>query len=459
MRFSFRSKNALRSLTVVAAAGLTTIGLAACSGGGGAASAGSATSGSISWWGWTPTEAAQANQLIADFNKTYPNIKVTFKAVNISDWTSALRPALVSGKGPDVFEMQPGAYVQEFAPYAVDLTPTIKKALGPDYKSKVAPIGISGMTQDGKLTALSVGAVYAGTLWINQDLFAKYHLTPPTTLAQWESDCKTFKAAGVGCFAQGAAQEGFNQDTLQSIANSVDPGLWTKASKGTAKWDDPGIVQTLSIWKQLFTSGVMQPGALTAQQYPDVNNDFLTGKDAMVMMGTWYTQNATSATMASSIKAAGASGAKPFPAVPIPFPDVAGNGNTSELYGDADYGIAVYTKSQHQAAAETFAAWLATSKAGQQLVANQLDDIPALTGITPDFSQITLVDPSTQSQVVKSLMTKAATVTEPREALLSTDVQNAIQAAAQSVATGSASPQQAAETLQKAAVTAGETFK
>jgi nicotinamidase-related amidase len=50
-------------------------------------------------------------------------------------------------------------------------------------------------------------------------------------------------------------------------------------------------------------------------------------------------------------------------------------------------------------------------------------------------------------------------VTEPREALLSTDVQNAILAAAQSVATGSASPEDAANTLQKAAEAAGVTFK
>lgn len=458
MRFPFRSKKVLRSFAVVAAAGLATIGLAACSGGGGSASTGSATSGNITWWGWTPTENSQAQALISEFNKTYPNIKVSYKLVNISNWTSALRPALVSGQGPDVFDMQPGAYVTEFAPYAVDLTPTIKKALGSDYASKVAPVGISGMTTNGKLTALSVGAVYAGTLWLNQDLFNKNHLTAPKTLADWVSDCKTFKAAGVGCFAQGAAQEGFDQDTLQSIANSVQPGLWTKASKGTAKWDDPGIVQTLSIWKQLFSDGIMQPGALSAQQYPDVNNAFLTGKYAMVMMGTWYTQYSTQAAMTSAIGAAGVAGAKPFPIVPVAFPDVAGKGNVSEMYGDADYGLAVYTKSKHQAAAETFARWMATSSAGQQITANQLDDIPALKGVTPNFSQIKFVNTALQAQPVKSLLTRAATVTEPRESLLSTDVQNAILAAAQSVATGT-SPQKAAATLQKAAVAAGEKFK
>ena len=59
---------------------------------------------------------------------------------------------------------------------------------------------------------------------------------------------------------------------------------------------------------------------------------------------------------------------------------MAGTGNTAALYGDADYGIAVNTKSSHQAAATKFAVWLGTSAAGQQVVANALDDIAGAEG-------------------------------------------------------------------------------
>jgi ABC-type glycerol-3-phosphate transport system substrate-binding protein len=458
MRLSIRPKTALRSIAVLAAASLATVGLAACSTSS-SGNAGSATSGTITWEGWTPTDTATANLYIDAFEKQYPKIKVNYKLVNISDWVTALRPALASGKGPDVFDMQPGAYVTQFKGFAEDLTPVAKSALGADWKTKIAPIGVSGLTASGKLTSMPVGSVYAGMLWINKGLFDKYSLTPPTTLADWVKDCQVFKSHGQGCFVQGAAQEGFDQDTLQSIANSVEPGLWTKASTGDAKWSDPGIVKTLSIWKQLFTDGIMQSGAVGYQQYPDANNAFLTGKYAMVMMGTWYTQYSTKSALTAALGSAGTSGAQPFTMLPIAFPDVAGAGNTSEMYGDADFGLAVSTKSQHRAAAETFVKWMTTTKAGQQVVANQLNDIPSLNGVTPDFTKIALVDPSTQSQPVKDLIAKTATVTEPREALLSTDVQNAILAAAQSVATGKTSPQDAATTLQQAAVTAGETFK
>ena len=466
MKFTLRTRPHLRSLAVLAAATLA-LSLGACGGpvGGGGQGGdqqedqqgGSETSGTVNWWGWTPTDTATATGYIAAFNKEYPDIKVNYKLVSIPDWQAALTPALRSDSGPDVFDMQPGSYVSKYGSFAEDMTPVITKALGDDWQSKVAPAGVSGLTdEDGKLTALSVGAVYSGTLWINQGLFDKNNLKPPTTLDEWDKVCQEFKANDQGCFVQGAAGAGFDQDTLQAIANSVEPGLWTRASKGEAPWNSPGMVKTLDIWGQLFTRGIMQEGAVGYQQYPDANNDFLTGKYAMVMMGTWYTQYATDKAMTAALKAAGVSGAKPFPIVPMQFPDVAQAGNTSEMFGDADYGLAVSTKAKNKAAAETFVTWMTTSTVGQQAVADQLNDVPALKGIEPNFEQITFVDPAVQEAPVKDLLAKVAPVTQPRFALLSQDVQDAIFQAATSVATGKSTPEEAANTLQKSAEAAAK---
>ena len=459
MTFTLRRKS-LRSVAGLALVGLAFT-LGACGGpvGGGGQGGGqqegeqggSATSGTVNWWGWTPTDTATANGYIAAFNKEYPDIKVNFKLVSIPDWQAALTPALRSDSGPDVFDMQPGSYVEKYKSFTEDLTPVAEKALGPDWQSKVAPAGVSGLTADGKLTAMSVGAVYSGTLWINQGLFDKYNLKPPTTLDEWEKVCQEFKANNQGCFVQGAAGAGFDQDTLQTIANSVEPGYWTRASKGEAKWNEPAMVKTLDLWGQLFSRGIMQEGAVGYQQYPDANNDFLTGKYAMVMMGTWYTQYSTEKAMTAALKAAGVSGAKPFPIVPISFPDVAQTGNTPEMFGDADYGLSISTKAKNKAAAETFVTWLTTSQAGQQAVADQLNDVPALKGIEPNFEQIAFVDPAVQEAPVKELLAKVATVEQPRFALLNQDVQDAIFQAATSVATGKSTPEEAANTLQQAA--------
>ncbi len=432
------------TVAVVAVAALALVG---CSSGG---SAGSATSGSITWWGFTP-QPTSATQYIKAFNEKYPKIKVTFKQIAIDQYDAAIRPALASRVGPDVYDVAPGGGIASVALYgknAVDLTDAVKGSLGSDWKSKVAPIGINSLTQQGKLKALSVGSTFGGNLWINKDIFDKYGLKAPTTLDEWANVCKVLKSHDQGCFVQGVGQVAFDQDTLQSIADSVKPGFWTSASKGDAKWDDSAMVQALTIWKQMFSNGIMPDGALGLQQYPDASNAFLGGKYDMVQMGTWYMQYATQDGAATAVGASGVSGAKPFNMVSIPFPDVAGKGNPSQMYGDSDYGLSVNAKSKNQAAAKTFVTWLTTSKQGQQLVANVLNDIPALKGIQPEWDSIKLVNQADQQPNLQELITTTGKVSEPRLSLVSSKLQEAIGVAATTVAAGQASPADAAKTLQ-----------
>ena len=437
---------------VCAAGTVAALGLAACDSSGDTP-AGSATSGSINWWGWTP-DAGPAKQYIELFNKEYPDIKVTYKQLAIADYDAALRPALASSVGPDVFGVAPGAAngsVEVYHVNAADLKPAVEKSLGAGWKDQLAPIGVDSMTVNGKLVGVSVGSTFAGIVWINKDLFDKFNVKPPTTLPEWEQACATFKANKVGCFVQGAAQTAFNEDTIQAISNNIEPGLWVKAIDGEVPWTHPTIVKAFGIWKQLFDKGIMQEGALGTQQYPDANNAFMSGKYAMVMMGTWYMQYATVPGMTAAISAAGVAAPKPFTQMAIPFPDVAGTGNVGGIYGDADYGLAVNAKSKNRAAATTFATWLGTSKAGQQLVANVLNNIPALTSVQTDWAAAQLVNADVQKPMLEELITKAGKTSEPRLATVSADLQTAIGEASTKLASGDATPEKAAQDLQAAA--------
>jgi raffinose/stachyose/melibiose transport system substrate-binding protein len=448
------NRRSRRSIPAVLIASFLILLATACAGGGSpSGNSGSATSANLTWWGWTPSVQV-AQQYISAFNKVYPKIHITFKMLTIAGYNAAIRPALASSVGPDIFDVAPGGAngsVETYAPDAVNLQPAVEKALGSGWQSKLAPIGVSSLMVGGKLAGISVGAVYSGTVWINENLFKQYNLTPPTTLSQWASDCATFKAHGVGCFVQGVGQTAFNEDTLQAISDDIAPGVWAKAIKGQVPWTSPVIVKALTIWKQMFSDGIMESGALGVQQYPDANNDFLSGKAAMVMMGTWYMQNTTKAGMSAGISGAGVAHPQDFTALPIPFPDVAGTGHPGALYGDSDYGLAVNSKSANQAAATTFAVWLGTSTAGQQQVANALDDIASLKGVVPNWSNIDLVDPSMQKPALSKLITNAATSSEPRLATVSPNLQLAIGTASTTVASGSATPAAAAATLAAAA--------
>ena len=294
----FNNRSRRRSLVSAAAVtAAVVVALSACSGATPEVED-SATSGSIDWWGWTP-EIGVGEQYIELFNEEFPDIEVNYKQVATADYDSVIRPALASNVGPDVFNMAPGGGIGSIQVYegsAIDLTPAITEALGDDWSSQIAELGPLGLTTEaGKLAALPIGSVFAGPVWINPTIFAEHGLTPPTTYEEWIDVCAKFAAEDQICFELGAGDAGFNQDLLHAIANSIEPGIWSKAVAGDAEWTDPALVQAMTIFEEMFHNGIIQEGAQGMQQYPDVNNDFLSGKTAMVMMGTWYMQYSTMA--------------------------------------------------------------------------------------------------------------------------------------------------------------------
>ncbi|MCO4239244.1 ABC transporter substrate-binding protein [Pseudarthrobacter sp. MDT3-28] len=415
---------------------------------------GSATEGTIQWWSWTPDNDL-AQREIAEFNKEFPNIKVTFKKVPNADYTGVLRPALASNDGPDVFTVAASGAVgpvNVFAPYAQDLTPAIAEKLGSDWKSQIAPTMADAFTVQGKLAGLPWAKQGAGKMWINKDLFDKYGLSAPTTLQEWVKVCETFRANGHGCFKEGVGGSGFDVDTLHSIANSVEPGAFTAAARGEKKWTDPAMVKAWEIFKQLSENGILDEGAVGVQQYPDVNNAFLTGKVPMVQMGYWYSQYATVNSLTAALSGAGVPADTPkITIVPVPFPDVAGKGNPSTVFSDPDAAQAVNTKSKSRNAATTFALWLGGSKAGQQVVANNVDSIPTLNGVEAAWDSVQLVNPEVQTPLLREFAKETAESTEPRQLSLAAVHIQAVIDANQALLTGQRSPSQVAEDVQSVA--------
>lgn len=409
----------------------------------------SETSGEVVWWGWTPGSPTN-EEYIAEFNKEYPDIKVTWKQTSIDNYDAAIKPALANGEGVDAFEVSAGSGnggIQVFGGQAIDLTDAVKKALGDDYEDKLSESSITTMTVNGQLKALGVGTVYAGNLWINQDLFDKYNVTIPTNYDEWKEACNIFKENGIDGFVQGAGQGAFNMDTFHAIADNVSPGTFTKASRGDVEWTDASIVKALELWKGLFDDGIMQKGALGIQQYPEANNLFMSQKAAMVMMGSWYTSNTLPDTMKSAIESA-SSTEEPFTMIPIDFPDIAGTGNTGSMFGDLDYATAVSATSSNVKAATTFATWLGTSEGGQQIIADSLNVVPSLKSATPNWDKIKLVNPDKQNEQVKNYIHNAMNSADnPRFGGINADMNQTMMDVLAGVAGGTMTPEDGAAQL------------
>src|SRR5258707_678295 len=58
---------------------------------------------SLTFGSWRTDDVAKINKIIAEFNKTYPNIEIKFDPTNPPDYNATLRLALENGTGPDIF--------------------------------------------------------------------------------------------------------------------------------------------------------------------------------------------------------------------------------------------------------------------------------------------------------------------------------------------------------------------
>ncbi|MBP5299159.1 MAG: carbohydrate ABC transporter substrate-binding protein [Lachnospiraceae bacterium] len=401
------------------------------------------------WWGWTPGSPLN-EQYIAEFNKSFPDVNITWKQTTVDDYDAAIKPALANGEGVDIFEVSAGSAnggVGIFGGQAISMEEALKNYLGEDYKDKLNEASLNSMTVNGELKALGVGTVYAGNLWINQDLFDKYNVKVPTNFEEWKAACDTFKANGIIGFVQGAGQGAFNMDTYHAICDNIEPGLFTKATRGEAEWTNPVFVQALDLWKKLFDEGIMQDGALGIQQYPEANNMFLSGQAAMVMMGSWYTMNCLPDTMRANMEAASSTD-EPFAMVPINFPDIAGTGNTGYVFCDIDYATAVSVNASDVQAATDFALWLGASEEGQQMIADSLNLVPVLKSVSPNWDNVVLTNPEKQNKPVQEYLTNAmANPDNPRFGGISADLNQAMMDVLAGVASGTLTSEDGAARL------------
>lgn len=451
--FRGRGSRAVRhAVAAFAAVGLSTA-LVACGGGGGGGSASkdSANSGKVVWWGWSP-DVTVADTWITAFNKVHPEIKVTYKNFENQAYGPALSPALRTNAGPDVYDMALGGGqfgVKTFGQYALDLLPAVEKNVGADWQKKYA-FDQKPFMDAGKLHALSIGGVAGGFLWVNQSLFTQLGVKVPTTYKEWVSACAVFRKAGKDCLTMGAAGgSGFTVETLHTIVNNVKPGLWAKAQLGQADWNDPAVVQGLTIFDRMHKDGIITPDALALKQYPDANNTFMSGKAAMVQMGTWYAQYARKAGAKVAMEGAGVKNPVPFVQLPANFPDVSGNGNKPVIFGETDYGLGVNAKSKNSEASKTFVTWMTGTTEGATTVANTIDLIPNLTGVQPKWDQIGLVKPAVQAPALTALWKRTSRPDEWRGQFATPEAGQALDQAVTSILEGSATPQKAADLLQK----------
>jgi len=337
---------------------------------------GSATTTLTIWENYgTEQNAVALKNLATAFTAANPSIKINVVSEPASNYFSLLQSRAITRNGPDMAVMWTGLYALQYSSFLSNLKGGVPAASLAKMESLnwMTP-GLTGTSNP--LVMPLESQFYIG--FYNKALFKKAGITSvPTDWSQLASACSALKKIGVTPFTYGNGGQALGAefypwyDMSYMMIGNYSVAQWKGLYNGSIKWTSPANVAALTQWAKLKSAGCTNPDVLTK-----TNNiqDFENGKAAMLMDGTWDTQQYTK-TMGSNVAAF----VPPFSTKPI-------NG-VVQFPGD---GISVMKYSPNQAADMKFETFMTTPEAAKIINA---------AGLIPDIAGTTTSNPVNQQML------------------------------------------------------------
>lgn len=232
---------------------------------------------------WRADDVAQMNDLLAKYKEIVPNVTIQFQPINPPDYNATLRVQLEGGTGPDLM------YARSYATgeallndgYFVDCSdiPGLQENFT---EANLAPWRAS----TGEMFAVPFAAVSHG-VYYNKDIFAEVGVEIPTTWDEFLAVCEALQAAGHTPLANGVADEWDILETffLGMVPNYVGgPEQRVKYESGELAMNDEQFVAAYSDFAQVAP---YLPSGFEAVTYNDSQALFSTQGAAMFVDGSW----------------------------------------------------------------------------------------------------------------------------------------------------------------------------
>ncbi|MGD6748313.1 ABC transporter substrate-binding protein [Streptomyces sp. BH106] len=219
------------------------------------------------------------NDLVAPFEKAHPGVDVKIEAPTGKGVPDTLQQQLAAGDAPDVVEtLLPD---KTLAPQMLDLTD--------EAWTKNTPL-VQEASLDGHVYAVGVGEQAQSLVFYNKDAFTEAGIRElPENLDEFTAALGKLKKAGYlplqtsGDFATGLQLLQFTDPALAQR----HPDWYGKVNSGDLTVGS-SMLPYLKLYKSWIESGYIDKNALGVK-YADGETNFLTGKSAMYVMGSWFT--------------------------------------------------------------------------------------------------------------------------------------------------------------------------
>jgi len=330
-----------------------------------ASTAAPALAAELTFWSWRQEDRAAYQEIIADFNKLHPDVKIKFEAFEPTSYNTILSTALAGGKGPDLIQARAYGGLEAFAKPGYFLA--LDKATVPELDNFSADVlAAESMREDRKVYAVPF-ATQTVLILYNKELFQKNGVSVPETWEEMIAAAKTLKAKGVMPFANGTATAWQNEILMGAFTPSIyGTGFNADLVAGKATFEDKRFVDAMAKLAELKE---YLPQGFTGVDYPTMQQLFISGRAAMIAAGSFEIANFRRQNPKLDI------GVFPGPAA------TKGGPRLVSLFVDGGY--AVNAKTEHKADAIKFIRYVASPRFGE-LFSAKLGNISPIKGVKID---------------------------------------------------------------------------
>ncbi len=221
---------------------------------------------------------------IADMAEKYPNINFTWEAIENQSYKTKIKAAVSANEMPDIFFTWSCAFLGDFVDagkvYCLD-------DAYQNYKSELPEVMMGNSTYDGKHYGVPLTMNIVG-LFANMDLLAQVGYTEiPGTYDEFIECCDKLKAAGIIPFGCAGKETWCVTEYLESvIEKSAGADVLNDIFLGRASWNNQDVADAVDTFQALVTNGYFDPSGIGLTN-DEVKNNFMAGKYAFYMNGTW----------------------------------------------------------------------------------------------------------------------------------------------------------------------------
>ncbi|MFL6558425.1 MAG: ABC transporter substrate-binding protein, partial [Bacillus sp. (in: firmicutes)] len=243
---------------------------------------------------WPAGSSKQQNMIVTDIIKQYEqdhkDVKVEVEVLENEQYKNKIKVLSSSNELPDVGFTWAAGYMTPFV--KGKLFAPLDDVLNGGLKDSF----VSGTTEayalDGKTYGLPLELNIA-PIYYNKEIFKKYNLEVPQTYSEFTNVVKTLASKGVAPIALGNKDRWTGSLWYMYLADRIGGAeVLNKAIDRSGSFEDPALVSAAEEIQTLVKEDGFNKG-FNGLSNDEGKSEFLNGKAAMYLMGTWELPNFT----------------------------------------------------------------------------------------------------------------------------------------------------------------------